>query len=90
MTAVVTATEFCRNFATYQRRVQREPIQVRSYEKVTGYYVSSDDFERVEKILAASRRAYHPSELPAPLKEAIHNARMHSRHDHLNSLMEDE
>ncbi len=38
MTAVVAATEFCRNFSTYQRRVQREPIQVRSHEKVTGYY----------------------------------------------------
>jgi hypothetical protein len=90
MTAVVAATEFQRNFATYQRRVQREPIQVRAHEKVTGYYISAEDYERVERILAASRRAYHPSELPPHLKAALQNSRMDPRHNHLNALMDDE
>lgn len=89
MTAIVAATEFCRNFATYQRRVQREPIQVRSHDKVTGYYVSAEDFERIERILASSRQPYHPTELPAHLKAAIREARMASEHEHLNSLMDD-
>ena len=89
MTAVVAATEFCRNFATYQRRVQREPIEVRSHEKVTGYYVSAEDFQRVEDILTSSRRPYHPTELPSHLLAAVRDARMASEHDHLNSLMDD-
>jgi hypothetical protein len=45
MTIVVTATEFTRNFASYQRTVQREPIEVRSHEN--GYFVSPEDYEWV-------------------------------------------
>jgi PHD/YefM family antitoxin component YafN of YafNO toxin-antitoxin module len=90
MTAVVAATEFCRNFATYQRRVQREPIQVRSHDKVTGYYISAEDYARVERILAASRQAYHPGELPPRLMAAIRDARMSPEHDHLNALTDDD
>jgi hypothetical protein len=89
MTAVVNATDFQRNFASYQRMVQRETIEVRSHEKVTGYYVSPETFERIEQILAASRRAYHPSELPAHLKAAIRDARMGPEHNHLNALLDD-
>ena len=33
------------------------------------------------------KRSYHPSELPAHLKEAVRNARMDERHEHLNQLM---
>ena len=85
----VTATEFCRNFADMQRSVQRETIEVRSHEKVTGYFVSPAVFERIEKILAASRRSYHPSELPDHLKEAIRDVRMGPEHDHLNALLDE-
>jgi PHD/YefM family antitoxin component YafN of YafNO toxin-antitoxin module len=90
MAAVVAATEFCRNFATYQRQVQREPIQVRSHDKVTGYYISAEEYERVQRILALTRRAYHPSELPEHLKAAVRDARMGAEHDHLNALLDDE
>lgn len=90
MTTAVAATDFCRNFSKYNRQVQREPIQVKSHETVTGYYVSPEDYDRMQRILAASRRAYHPSELPPSLKEAVRNARMDPRHDHLNALMDDE
>jgi PHD/YefM family antitoxin component YafN of YafNO toxin-antitoxin module len=90
MAVVVTATEFCRNFATYQRQVQREPIQVRSHGKVTGYYVSDDDFARIARLLLASRRPYHPSELPEHLIAAVRDARMGAEHDHLNALLDDE
>jgi hypothetical protein len=89
MTAVVTASEFRRNFAEHQRTVQREPIEVRHHEKVTGYFVSAETFERIGQILAASRRPYHPTELPAHLKEAIRDARMGAEHDHLNALLDE-
>jgi hypothetical protein len=89
MTAVVTATEFVRNFSSYQRSVQVEPIEVRSHEKVTGYFLSAEAFDRVAQILAASRRRYHPSELPEHLKAAIKDARMGAEHEHLNALLDD-
>jgi hypothetical protein len=89
MTVVVSATEFTRNFSSYQRSVRVEPIEVQSHEKVTGYFLSPEAFERVTQILLASRRAYHPSELPEHLKAAIKDARMAPEHDHLNALLDD-
>lgn len=87
MTTAVAATEFCRNFGEYQRRVQREPIEVQSHGKTTGYFVSAEEYERLQRILAASRQAYHPNELPAPLMAAVKDARMDTRHAHLDDLL---
>jgi prevent-host-death family protein len=89
MTAV-PATEFCRNFGTYQREVQKEPIEVTSHGRVTGYFLSPEEFQRYMSLLAASRRAYHPGELPDHLKRALLDSRMDPRHDHLNALLGDE
>ena len=89
MTTAVAATEFCRNFAEYQRHVQREPIRVQSHGKTTGYFVSAEEFERVQRILAESRKAYHPSELPSHLREAIQGAHMSPEHAHLDKLLEE-
>ena len=65
MTAVATATDFSRHFSRWQRRAQREPIEVRSHDEPVGYYVSVEDFARVQQILEASRRPYHPKECPS-------------------------
>jgi PHD/YefM family antitoxin component YafN of YafNO toxin-antitoxin module len=89
MTAVVTATEFHRNFATIQRQVQREPIEVRSHEKVTGYFISAETYQRIEKLLIASRRAYDTSELPEHLMAAVKDSRMAPEHDRLNALLDE-
>lgn len=89
MTNAVPATEFCRNFATYQRQVQRGPIEVQSHGKTTGYFISAEEFERVQRILAESRKAYHPAELPTHLRAAVKGARMSGRHSKLDRLLED-
>lgn len=86
----VAATEFSRNFGKYQRVVQREPIEVRSHEQTTGFYISPEDFAQYQRLLAAARQAYHPSELPKHLRRAISETRMDSRHDHLDALMDSE
>jgi hypothetical protein len=86
----VAATEFCRNFGTYQREVQREPIEVTSHGRVTGYFLSPEQFQRYMRLLAASRKAYHPSELPDHLKVALLESRMDPKHDHLNALLDGE
>ncbi len=90
MACKVTARKFRRNFGVYQRQVKQEPIEISSYGRVTGYFLSPKDFERVQRILAASRRAYHPSELPEYLKAAIRDARMEPEDDALNALTNDE
>jgi prevent-host-death family protein len=89
MAKSVPATEFCRNFGEYQRRAQREPIEVQSHGKTTGYFVSADDFERMQRILSEARKAYHPSELPPHLREAVRVARMDPKHNKLDRLLED-
>lgn len=89
MNKAIPATEFCRNFATYQRQVQRGPIEVQSHGKTTGYFISAEEFERVQQILAESRRAYHPSELPAHLKEAVAKGRMSPKHAKLDRLLKE-
>lgn len=89
MTIAVAATEFCRSFGEYQRRAQREPICVQSHGKTTGYFISAEDFERMQKILAEARKAYHPSELPDHLREAIRTARMDPEHARLDRLLDE-
>ena len=86
----VTATEFRRNFALYQRHGQQEPIEVTSRGQIAGYFVSPEAFERYLRLSAAARRAYHPSELPAHLKHAVRVARMDPRHGPLNAVLDDE
>jgi hypothetical protein len=86
----IVATEFRRKFSHYQRLVRREPIEVQAHDQTTGYFISPEDFAEYQRLLAAQRRAYHPSELPEHLKQAVANARMDARHDHLNSLLDDE
>ena len=49
MTVTVSATRFCREFATWQRRAQREPIEVRNHETVIGYYVSAEEYARLTR-----------------------------------------
>lgn len=83
----VTATEFAKNFGRYQRHAHKEPIQVRSHGEIAGYWVSPETFERLERLVMASRRAYHPSELPSHLAAALADARMGEEHAHLDSLM---
>jgi hypothetical protein len=90
MTHAVAASEFCRKFGTFQRKAQGQPIEVQNHGSVTGYFISPEDFQTYQRLLAESRQALHPSELPPHLREAIAEARMDSRHDSLNSLMDDE
>lgn len=88
MTTVTTSAEFCRNFSYYERHVREEPVEIRSDDSVTGYFVSPEDFLRVKMILDDARKPYHPQELPDELVAAIRNAKMDDRHDCLNYLME--
>jgi PHD/YefM family antitoxin component YafN of YafNO toxin-antitoxin module len=86
--AQVAATEFTRNFGRYRELAQREAIAVTSHDRITGYFVSAHEYERVQAIAATNRVALSIYELDDDTVEAIANARMDPRHDHLNSLMD--
>ncbi|MBF0306167.1 MAG: type II toxin-antitoxin system Phd/YefM family antitoxin [Alphaproteobacteria bacterium] len=87
--AVAAATEFCRSFASFQRIVQREFVEVQSHGETTGFFISPEAFARFQRLEAEARRAYHPSELPEHLKEAVRNAKMGIEHRHLDALLDD-
>jgi len=86
--ATATATDFTRNFTQYQRNVAKGPVQVKSHDRVTGYYISPQMFEDMQKILLSSRKRYHPSELPDSALSAIRDAQVDKRHAYLDALMD--
>lgn len=86
--AQVAATEFTRNFGRYREMAQREAIAVTSHDRITGYFVSAHEYERIQAIKGSNRVALSIYELDDEAIEAISNSRMDSRHDHLNALMD--
>ncbi len=84
----VTATEFAKNFGRYKEEAQRAPIEITSYGRTSGYFLSSHAYEEYQRYKADSRRAYHISELPDEVADAIEGATMDAAHDHLNSLLD--
>lgn len=87
MTSAIAATEFVRRFDHDRRQARRESIAVSDGGEVTGYFVSPETMRRVEEVLLASRRAYHPSELPEATEAALSEARTRPECDHLNALL---
>lgn len=85
----VPATEFSKNFGRYREIVQREPVAVTSHERVTGYFVSSNDYEEFVRIKAMMPKAYAASELSEETIKAIAASKIGVRHKHLNSLTDE-
>lgn len=85
----VTATEFAKNFGRYKEEAQREPVAITSYGRTSGYFLSSHEFNEYQRLKAYARRAYHVSELPDDLADAIETATMDSTHDHLDRLLDE-
>lgn len=85
----VTSTEFSKNFGQYREIAQREPVAVMNHDRITGYFLSSEDYERLKRLEKYMPRAYALEELPVETIQAIANARMDPRHDHLNALLDE-
>ena len=84
----VAATEFARNFGRYREAAQHEPVAVVAHNRVTGYFVSSREFDEYQRLKALQPTALYAHELSAEDIEAIANARMDERHHHLDALMD--
>lgn len=86
----VPATEFTRNFGLYREIVQREPVAVTSHGRPTGYFVSSVEFEALQRYKAMVERSFATAELPEEEVREIAAGRMSPAHDHLNALLDEE
>jgi prevent-host-death family protein len=60
----VSATEFVQNFGHYKEEAQRAPVAITSYGRVSGYFVSATDYERMR---ATSRNVYDIADMPEEL-----------------------
>jgi PHD/YefM family antitoxin component YafN of YafNO toxin-antitoxin module len=85
----VTATAFTRHFAEIQHEVHREAVAVTSHSRVTGYFVSPEDFAEFEALREKARKSLVVGNLPDATVEALKQSRMDERHEALNALMRD-
>ena len=84
----ITSTEFSKNFGKYRELAQREILAIKNHERVTGYFLSPDEYENYERLKAMMPKAYAVGELSEETVQALLASQMDSRHDHLNSLLE--
>ena len=85
-----TATEFCRNFGRYQHQAQREPVQVTSHGRTTGYFVSETEFAHYQELLRKEREVLLVGRLTDDAVAAIELSQYPEGHDDLDALMDDE
>ncbi len=85
----VTASEFARNFGLYREIAQREPVAVTSHGRTTGYFVSSLDFDDLQRLKALMPRSRAVADLEETEIEAIARTKMAERHDHLDALLQE-
>jgi len=84
-----SATTFTRNFAEIQHQVHREAVAVMHHSRITGYFVSPEEYAEFQDLRAKARKSLIVGQLPEETVRALEQARMDPRHDHLNALMSD-
>lgn len=85
----MSATAFARNFAQIQHEVRTEPVEVTSHGRVTGYFVSPEDFAEFESLRIKARKNLVVGKLPQATVKALKKTRMNPRHAALNALLQD-
>lgn len=84
----VPSSEFSKNFGKYREAALREPVAVTSHERVTGYFVSSDEYEEYIRLKKQMPKALAIEELSEETIQALAKTKMNSRHKHLNELLD--
>jgi PHD/YefM family antitoxin component YafN of YafNO toxin-antitoxin module len=84
----VPSSEFSKNFGKYREAVHRGPVAVTSHERVTGYFVSADEYEEYVRVKKRMPKAFAIEELSEATIQAIAKSKMGSRHKDLNSLLD--
>ncbi len=81
----VTATEFQSAVGLFSDKALREPVTITKQGRDHLVLLSAEEFMRMKR---RDRKVYPTGELPDEWLEAVRDAKMDSRHEHLNSLLE--
>jgi PHD/YefM family antitoxin component YafN of YafNO toxin-antitoxin module len=84
-----TTTEFTKNFGQWREVVQREPVAVLSHGRTTGYFISTLEFDELQRLKALSGRSRGIEDLSEKEIDEMMATRMPPEYDHLNSLLKD-
>jgi PHD/YefM family antitoxin component YafN of YafNO toxin-antitoxin module len=85
----VPSTEFAKNFGKYREVALRTPVAVTSHDRVTGYFVSADEYEAYIQLKNRLPKTFAVEDLSEDTIRAIAAAKMAPRHDSLNALLDD-
>jgi PHD/YefM family antitoxin component YafN of YafNO toxin-antitoxin module len=84
----VPSSEFSKNFGKYREAVHQGPVAVTYHERVTGYFVSVDEYEDYVRVKKRMPKTFAIEELSEETIRALAKAKMSSRHKHLNTLLD--
>lgn len=87
--AKVTAADFANAFGQCKEKALRGPVATTSHGQVSGYLVSTREYEELQRLKAFERSVYRIKDLPAEVAKAAQNSKMNPCHDHLNTLLGD-
>ena len=82
-----TASEFCRNFGRFRLDAQREPVEVTSHGRVTGYFLSAVEFGHYQELLRREREVLVVGHLTDDVVEAIATAEYPEERDVLEETL---
>jgi hypothetical protein len=85
----VSASEFTRNFGRYRMAAQRAAVPVSSHGQITGYFIGPDEYEAFQRYKYRPR-SVRTVDLSDEEMQRILESRMDPRHDHLNSLLDED
>jgi prevent-host-death family protein len=82
----VTASEFQKSFGAISDKALKGPVTITKQGRDHLVVLAADEYKRLKR---RDRKVYAAGELPDELLESLKTAKMDSRHDHLNALLED-
>jgi hypothetical protein len=82
----VSSTEFGKEVGRYQDLALKEPVVVTRNGRDRTVVISADEYMRLKR---RDRQVFTAGELPDDLVEAVRNAEMDPRHQHLDDLIKD-
>lgn len=82
----VSATEFVKEVGRYQDAALSQPVMVTRNGRDRTVMISADEYQRLKR---RDRQVIATADLPAELVEAVRNAKMDPRHNHLDDLLTD-
>jgi prevent-host-death family protein len=82
----VSAAEFQRNIGRYQDLALRQPVAVTRNGRESCVLLSTEEYRR---LMRRDRQVFSTADAPEDLVEAVRNAKMDPRHNHLDDLLKD-